>query len=198
MKNMKILRNVVCGLCLSILLCGKIPVYAAENESGEKVSYSIDIEDEALQNAELISENTYIEDDRLITEKVYELADGTTLTDVLNVSAIAAESPSGSDTAVRTRTVSNWGTVTITASFSWYTEGAFSYVKCTSMSASRNLESNVTVKTWNPSHTEDYVKIGKAYAQVEYHFYQTNLPTQYTKGTFKITCTDSGTISDNN
>lgn len=45
---------------------------------------------------------------------------------------------------------------------------------------------------------EAYVSIGKATAQVEYYFYNSAVPFQYQEGTFKITCSDSGTISDNN
>lgn len=35
-------------------------------------------------------------------------------------------------------------------------------------------------------------------SQVEYYFYNSEVPYQYQDGTFKITCSDSGTISDNN
>lgn len=198
-NRMKILKTVVLSLCFVMILGSFFSVCAAEKDNpGEGISYSIDIEDDALQDAVLVSENTYIENNRMITEKVYELPDGNTLTDTLNISATATQSESGSDTATRSRTISNWGTITIRASFTWYKEGWFSYVKCTSMSAYKNLSSNVTVSTWDTSCTENYVSIGKAYAQVKYHFYQTNLPTQFTDGTFKITCTDSGTISDGN
>lgn len=66
------------------------------------------------------------------------------------------------------------------------------------MSASKSLNANVVASTWETSRTEDYVSIGKAYSQVNYYFYNSQFPAQYTDGTFKITCTDSGTISDNN
>lgn len=174
-------------------------VYAAENISEtSEIYYSIDADDDAIENATLISKTSYIENDRKITETVYLLPDGTTITDRLDVSAIAVTSPSGSDTATRTRTISNWGSISLTASFTWYTSGAFSYVKCSGMSASHSLKSNVTVSQWDTDYTSNYVSIGKATAEVKYHFYQTNMPTQFNKGTFKITCTDSGTISDNN
>lgn len=179
--------------------CSSTDVYAAESISEtSKVYYSIDVDDEALENATLISKTSYIANDRQITETVYLLPDGTIITDRLDVSAVAVTSPSGSDKATRSRTVSNWGTITITASFTWYTSDNFSYVKCSSMTASHSLNSNVSVSQWDTGYTSDYISIGKAKAQVEYHFFQTNMPTQYTEGTFKITCTDSGTISDNN
>ncbi len=66
------------------------------------------------------------------------------------------------------------------------------------MSATRSLDSKARVSTWEKSYTKDYVKIGKAKAQVKYYFYNSVFPAQYQDGTFKITCTDSGTISDNN
>lgn len=65
------------------------------------------------------------------------------------------------------------------------------------MSVSRSLQSNVRVSTWECSYTSDYVKIGKATAKVKYYFYNSKVPVQHQNGTFKITCSDSGTISDN-
>lgn len=113
--------------------------------------------------------DSYIENGRVITETVYEQPDGTIITDTLDVSAIAPFSKNGTDTATRTRTIAQWGSITIKASFKWYT-----------------------------SYTKDYLSIGKAKAQVKYYFYNPVIPVQYQDGTFKITCTDSGTISDNN
>lgn len=196
---MKHSRILLAAVSLLILFAGSEHVYAGDGVTEmSEVYYSVDIEDPALEDATLISTNSYIENDRQITETVYILPDGNTITDVLETSAVAQMSSSGSDTATRTRTITNWGTITITASFTWYTSGNFSYVKCSSMTASYSMKSNVTRNNWETSYTSDYVSIGKAKAQVDYHFYQTDMPTQYTKGTFKITCTDSGTISDNN
>lgn len=124
------------------------------------------------------------------------------ITDTLNTpvkvtSIVAPLSLKGTDTATRTRTISNWGSITIKASFKWYTKGFFSYVKCTGMSVSRSLKPNVRVNKWERSYTSDYVKIGKATAKVTYYFYNSKIPVQHQNGTFKITCSDSGTISDN-
>jgi len=168
-------------------------VYAAEQD----IEYDIEIEDAYMENATVVSSDSYIEDGRLITETVYQLEDGTIIIDTFNRSAISPCSPNGSDTATRTRNIVNWGTITITASFTWYTQGAFSYVKCNSMSATKSFPNQVVVHTWDTSYTSNYVALGKASAQVEYYIYNSVNPTQHQDGTFKITCTDSGTISDN-
>lgn len=65
------------------------------------------------------------------------------------------------------------------------------------MTSSYSLDSRVAVSTWNESYTTNYVSVGKAKAQVEYFFYNSLIPAQYQEGTFKVTCTDTGTISDN-
>jgi len=198
MKNIRGFLATIMTLCI-IMNCN-ITVFAA-NLSAEQpcINYSIDIEnDQALNDAIMISTNSYIENDRAITETVYRQSDGTVIVDTLNISAIAPFSKEGTDTATRKRTISGWGSITITASFKWYTEGLFSYVKCTSMSSSHSLDSKAVVSKWEESYTKDYVSIGKATAQVEYYFYNSAVPFQYQEGTFKITCSDSGTISDNN
>lgn len=148
-------------------------------------------------DAIVISNNTYIDEGRAITETVYNLPDGTVITDTLDVSAISTLSDNGIDTVTRKRNISGWGTITIEATFKWYTEGCFSYVQCKRMSAYYLIESKVAVENWTKTYTSEYVSIGKAKAQVEYHFYNSEVPFQYQKGTFKITCTDSGTIKDN-
>ncbi len=200
MKRIKTIITIAAVLCIA-MNSNTTPLAAKENTQVKEpyVNYSIETEGNNVPaDAALISEDSYIEDGRQITVIVYKQADGTIITDTLSVSAMAAYSKNGTDTATRTRTISGWGSITITASFKWYTEGLFSYVKCTSMSASRSLDSKVVVSTWQKSYTKDYVSIGKAKAQVEYYFYNSTNPTQYQDGTFKITCTDSGTISDNN
>lgn len=193
MKGIKKIANL---LVLTVALAGtSFTTHAATGEN--LVAYSIDVDDTFLSEVVVLSDTSHEENGRLITTKVYQQEDGTLITDVLNVSAVAARSKNGSDTATRTRTISEWGTITITASFSWYTKGAFSYVKCTSMSASHSLDANAVVSKWEKSYTKDYVSIGKATAQVEYYFYNSKIPVQHQEGTFKITCSDSGTISDN-
>ena len=43
----------------------------------------------------------------------------------------------------------------------------------------------------------DSYAIGKASAIVKYHFYRSDNPFAYVQESFKITCTDDGTIKDN-
>lgn len=198
MKNIRGFLATIMTLCM-IMNCNIIAFAANLSTEEPCINYSIDIEnDQALNDAIMISTNSYIENDRAITETVYKQSDGTIIVDTLNISAVAPFSKEGTDTATRKRTISNWGSITITASFKWYTEGLFSYVKCTSMSSSHSLDSKAVVSKWEESYTKDYVSIGKATAQVEYYFYNSAVPFQYQEGTFKITCSDSGTISDNN
>ena len=134
-------------LVLGIILNENIVTFAKDDETNVRyVKYSIE-NNENLSNYNIISTENYIKNDRLITKTVYQQPDGTIITDTLDISAIAPASRNGSDTATRTRTISGWGSVSITASFKWYTKGMFSYVKCTSMSASHSLDSRAKVST---------------------------------------------------
>lgn len=197
MKSMKVFFVVAMILCT--IMSNNLTVSAANILDVEPtVRYSIEIEDDAaLYNATLISTNSYTENGRYITETVYKQPDGTIITDVLDVSAIAPFSNEGKDTAKRTRTIDGWGSITIEAAFMWYTEGIISYVKCAGMKAYNTLEANVGINTWEKSYTEDYVSVGNAKAQVEYFFYSTIYKFQHQEGTFKITCTDTGVINNN-
>lgn len=91
----------------------------------------------------------------------------------------------------------DWGSISITASFKWRTAGRFSYVKCTSVSTSKNLSSNAVVNKWDVTKTSEEVTIGRAKASVDYYMYNKQIPVQYRKGNLTIWCSDSGTISDN-
>ncbi len=184
------------GLMMAILMLfgsNRLEVHAAEEKY---VEYDIEF-DEGLEDAVLTSSSSYIEDGRLITIKEYLLPDGSTIVDTMSVSAVATLSSEGRDTATRTRKLSDWGTITIKATFDWYTEGAFSYVKCVDMDATNRLSSGAVASKWEESFTSDYVSLGKAKAQVSYYIYDKDIPTNHTDGTFTITCSDSGTISDN-
>ena len=170
-------------LVLGIILNENIVTFAKDDETNVRyVKYSIE-NNENLSNYNIISTENYIKNDRLITKTVYQQPDGTIITDTLDISAIAPASRNGSDTATRTRTISGWGSVSITASFKWYTKGMFSYVKCTGMSASHSLDSRAKVSTWEKNYTKDYVSIGTAKAQVKYYFYNSKNPAQYQDGT---------------
>lgn len=197
---MKKFRSIIIiFICVLFVSTNRDFVCAADTISkGPNANLSVEIEDSALENAKFISEESCIKKGRMITTKIYKQSDGTMITDVFDVSARSLFSKNGSDVTTRTRVISGWGTVSITAGFRWYTKGLFSYVKCTSMSASRSINSKAAVGTWETSYTDNYVSIGKAKAQVKYYFYNKSNPTQFQDGTFKITCSDSGTISDNN
>lgn len=166
---------------------------AKENTQVTKIEKDI-----ALDGAKLISTRKIRTGNKTIVEKQYELRDGTIVNDKLTInSKCGVLSKNGSDSATRTRTLSGWGSITLSASFKWYTKNNIRYVKCTNMSASYTMDSRVAKSKWETSYTKDYIPFGKAKAQVKYQFYNKKNPTQYQKGTFKITCTDSGTISDN-
>lgn len=201
---MRKIKKLFFTIVMTILLIVGMPVsvFAAESDQNAKnivpkVTYNIEMSDEALVGATHISSNIYQENGRLITVDVYEQQDGTIITDTFERSAIAMYSKEGSDTATRTRDLGNWGSISITASFKWYTEGGFSYVKCTSMSTRQNLSSYAKVTTWEESYTSNYVSIGSAKASVKYYMYNEQIQVQYQEGTFSITCTDEGNISDN-
>ncbi len=198
MKVFRLLINTIA--IISLLLINSTDVFAASINNVEKdiphVEYSIEFED-SLENAEVISSQSNIIDERLVLETVYQQSDGTIITDTLIYSAIAPLSENGSDTVTRIRTISGWGTISITASFDWYTKNLFSYVRCSSMSATYSINSGVVVSTWETDHSSEYLSIGKAEASVNYYMYNSAVPFQFQEGTFKITCSDSGTISDN-
>lgn len=197
-KVRKMILSIVIALFM-LISTSNTTAFAMETGDTNVPPYSIEIEgDTLLENATLLDTDSYVVNGRLTTVKTYELTDGTKIIDTLTVSAFRPYSANGTDTATRTREISTWGKITLTASFQWYTEGLFSYVKCTSMSASKSLNAGAVASTWETSYTKDYVSIGKASAQVKYYFYNSKVPVQYTDGTFKITCTDTGTISDNN
>jgi len=53
------------------------------------------------------------------------------------------------------------------------------------------------LSTWETAKTSGTVSLGKASAWVKYQMYNSQIPAQYRKGTFKITCSDTGSIGDN-
>lgn len=196
---MRVEHLVVFVVAVSLAINGGVAVAsAAENPSrgGDAAGIVCSIEmddDETLADARVISTDSHMEDGASVAETVCQQDDGTIVTDT-----ITTLSTDGSTTTTRTKAISGWGSITIKAGFQWYTSGLFSYVKCTSMTASYTLTaSSVAVKTWETSYTQDYVSIGKANAKVKYYFYNSSTPSYYKSGTFKITCTSSGTISDN-
>ncbi|WP_026506390.1 hypothetical protein [Butyrivibrio sp. MC2013] len=145
-----------------------------------------------------ITQYKSFENGRITIKKIYRDASGSYITDISDI-PVGSMSKNGSDSVTRKRIIQGYATVTLKASFQWKTEGMFSYVKCKSMSASYKLESGISSSQnkWITDKTTDYVSIGSAYAKVSYHFYKTKNWASYKAGTFKITCTDTGSISDN-
>lgn len=173
-------------------------------EVGCEPLYSIEFEDSITDGATILSEETTIEDGRLITVTRYLTKDGLLVVDTFERSALMSLSDEGTDTATRTRDLGFFGKVTVTGSFRWYTDKSagipgigVAYVKCTGMSASRVVPNNCTCSTWNKDYTAEYKAFGTASAWASYYIYENALPFHYTSGTVKITCSDSGTISDN-
>lgn len=185
-------------LILFVFIVNPINVVAMDDvDDSSDALIAIEIDNALLDSGKLIDSKVKMNGEKKTIEKTYELQDGTTIIDTFEYTAIRPMSAKGNDTAQRTLTISGWATISITASFDWYTEGMFSYVRCYSMTTDRKLEENVAVGKWDKSRTSNYVSIGSANAQVDYYFYNSKNPTQKKSGTFKITCKDDGTISDN-
>lgn len=154
---------------------------------------------EQFENAEILCEElTNPVNNVYELNRTYRLEDGTVAHDILTVTENMTRSSNGSNTVTRQTDASNFSTVYICASFDWYTSGLWSYVQCSSMTAYHvDKASNVGCERFNKSKSNGYISSGKAYAQVNYYFYNINIPVQSSSVTFKITCSDSGTISDN-
>ena len=83
---------VLCCFCIVCAGNGSMVFFAAE-EGGSVQGYEnvyIEIENDVLlEGATEISSESHIEEGRLITKKIYELKDGTIVTDEMSVSAIS-------------------------------------------------------------------------------------------------------------
>lgn len=194
---------VSCGL---ILGCG-VPVFALDQSEDITTTsenlHAIEFDDSVLVGAIMLSEETFVENGRMITVTEYQTAAGDIITDTFERSAIVPYSKNGTDTATRSRDLGDYGVVTVTASFQWYTDSnagiiGVRYVRCTGMSAKHTGASSlVEVSQWETDYSSEYKSFGTAYAQVSYYMYNKNVPMQYQSGTVKITCDDTGSISDN-
>ena len=96
----------------------------------------------------------------------------------------------------------SFGTISLTATFQLYTDEdagvmGSGYVRCKSMSASKTIPSGYTCDVWEKDYEDTYQSFGTAWAQVKYKIYENKDPSNEVKGTFKITCDDTGKISDN-
>lgn len=185
-------------ICLVVFsFNSKVHAKRLEQDNLSLVEAEESSEDTFLSNAVLVSTDTYVKDGREITCNTYVKSDGTKVIDTLSVDIVSTYSLSGTKTATRTREITGWGTVTLTASFAWYTEVPFSYVKCTYADYLFSLDSKAALSKVQLSYTKDYVSVGKANAQVSYYMYNKTFPAQFVDDTFRITCTDTGTISTN-
>ncbi len=198
MKKLVLLVIVWC------LVFGSITTAFASDdaEAPPETPYTVEIEDPMLDGATLLSEETTIENDRMITETVYCTKDGLIVTDTLDQSAVAAHSKNGTDTVTRRREMGSFGTISLTATFQLYTDEdagvmGSGYVRCKSMSASKTIPSGYTCDVWEKDYEDTYQSFGTAWAQVKYKIYENKDPANEVKGTFKITCDDTGKISDN-
>lgn len=187
-------------IAVVMVLSGSTVAFAAE---GQEIDYGVEFEGSMLDGAIVVSEETYEEDGQLITVTKYQTKDGNIVTDTFKRSAVAPLSKEGTDDVERSRDMGDYGVVTIKASFKWYTDpsvGPFgtSYVKCTKMSATHTGKKDIiNVKRWETDYSSEYKAFGKAYAQVSFYMENTRAPMQYQSDTIKITCDDTGAISDN-
>ena len=126
----------------------------------------------------------------------YRCDDNTTIYDTVEISKGVTRSDVGEDIVTRETNVNNFSTVGITATFDWNNYNSTRKVQCSAMTAWHSTPSGVTCQYFNKSKSNGYVTLGKAYAKVEYKFYNTAIPVNAYSGYFKISCSDTGTISD--
>lgn len=98
-----------------------------------------------------------------------------------------------------TVSLGEWGSITLYASFEWYEEGLFSYVRCTSMNAVYNhnttFSNDVVITKWIIEKDSDFVRIGRAKVSLEYRLVNSKIPYQYKSGKITIYGWDDGSIS---
>jgi len=199
---MKFLKQLItAGVIVGIMMSFSTIAFATENPTMYADNVTDESEDPLLDGATILLDETTIDGDRMITVKKYETRDGMIVVDTFERSAIAPLSKNRSDTATRKRELGRYGTVTLTASFRWYTdedEGLIgvSYVKCTGMSASWTEPSGYTCDIWETDYDDEYLSFGKAEAKVTYKIYETRAPMYEQYECLKIICDDTGAISD--
>lgn len=189
----------------TLMIVGITPAAFAVEPEETAAPYSIEFDDSTLNGATKISEETYEENGRLITVTKYCTVDGSIITDTFERASIRTFSKNGTDTATRTRDMEDYGKITVTATFQWYTDPdagipgiGVSYVKCNSVSTSHtNVHPNIVTSKWDEFHTSEYQAFGVAKAGVTYYMYNRQNPAAYQSGSVTITCDDTGAISDN-
>ena len=186
-----------------LLVVGATPsAFAAEQETVSE-PYSIEFNDSTLDGATKISEETYEENGRLITVTKYCTVTGDIITDTFERSSMRTFSKNGTDTATRTRDMQDYGKITVTASFQWYTDPdagviGVSYVRCTGVSTKHtDVHPNIVTSTWDEIRTSEYQAFGVAEGGVKYYMYNKLVPVKYQSGSVVIKCDDTGAITDN-
>lgn len=152
------------------------------------------------ENAILTNQEvTNLESNNVQIVRTYLSDDGNTVNDIVNIIYSKTRSTDGDITVQRSSNAAGFTTVSLSATFDWYLDGLYSYVQCSTMAAwyTSTAFSNVVCQYFNQNKSNGYLKMGKAFAEVSYKFYNKDYPAQATNDTFKITCTDTGTVSDN-
>lgn len=152
------------------------------------------LSEETVHNTPNIYETirTYKMPDETISKSSLMIEFGSDLNDSLSV----LSSTSGSISNAVYKQEMSLADVTIIASFDWYTEGAWSYVQCSNMTAYYSAHTTqVACDRFNKSKSDGYIKSGKAWAKVDYLFYNKYVPGSGRDGTFKVSCSDNGKVS---
>lgn len=186
-------------MALAMIMAMATPIYASHYSDQKLMVVSEQVFDDPTdEGAKLIDQSIKNNGKQTIITKTYQLPDGSILEDVFTFNNNKTKSSEGSDSASRTRTVGKLGSVTLNASFKWYTQGLIAYVTCTSASSSYTKTNSSMIVNTSVTKTDEYVGLGKAYAKVEYSFHNPLTGgIGYTSGSFQITCTDTGSITDN-
>lgn len=172
-------------------------------ELASGVSFSVE-DDGYYDDAILISEKSIHDTPNVYeTIRTYKMPDNSISTSTLSIeldstigASLSPMSTSGSANNVTYTRNTTMAKVSIIASFDWYESGAWSYVQCSNMTAYYVADSSeIACSRFNKSKSDGYQKVGKAWAQVEYAFYNKNVPVAGIDGTFKVTCSDTGAIS---
>lgn len=145
------------------------------------------------ESVELISFDAFGDGIQNVIINEYVLKDGSLIIDTVtnNVQGYYYRE------VTRTKTLAGWGTLSITAGFEWYTEGMFSYVRCTGMTSSfiPDNDSVMVSGDISTSYTSNYVALGKANASANCTLVRHIFGTELNYLSLVIECSDEGTIS---
>lgn len=198
----KRLRKVVLPLSLiSMLALGSTNVFA--NEIVDNTETNSQVEETILEQFEeyyndvdtVISETSETIGNTKIIITTYIDKDGDTVTNTLSYEINKSRSNEYTAYADLDKNISGWATINLKATFKYYTQGYFSYVKCSSAIGEVDLASE-SISAGKPVINKDsnYVTIGKADASISISMKDSR--TDKTKnGSLTITCTDTGRIS---